>query len=542
VKRFAELYAGLDRTNSTNEKIAALVDYFHAAAPADAAWAVWFLTGRRLQRLVPSSALAAWAREAAGVPEWLFEECYGAVGDLAETVALLLDANATPAGGESPPAIPDTLSLAAWVEERLLPLRAQPEAAQREAVVAWWRELERWPRFVLGKLLTGALRVGVAQTLVERALSEVAKVEPQTIAQRLMGTWEPTAEFFSRLVGRIEEGEDVSRPYPFALASPLDLAPSELGEVGDWLMEWKWDGIRAQLIRRGGDCFLWSRGEELLTERFPEIVRIARSRLPEGMVLDGEILAMHEGRPLPFSVLQRRIGRIRLTERVLAEAPAAFVAYDLLEAEGDDLRDRPLAERRARLAEAIEPAQPILSLSPEVVAESWEAAAAERLRCRELGVEGLMIKRLGSPYRAGRRRGDWWKWKIDPYEVDAVLLYAQPGHGRRASLCTDYTFGVWDGSELVTFAKAYSGLTDDEIVALDLWIRQNTIERFGPVRSVPPVQVFTLAFEGIARSARHRSGVAVRFPRIARWRPDKRAEEADTLERLRALLVATRRV
>jgi DNA ligase 1 len=280
---------------------------------------------------------------------------------------------------------------------------------------------------------------------------------------------------------------------------------------------------------------IWSRGEELITERFPEIARAALSLVSDGSVLDGEILAWRDGRPLPFALLQRRIGRKSLTEKILAEAPAVFLAYDLLEEGGRDLRERPLAERRDGLEARLERGRPVLLLSPRLEAPSWAAAEGLRGEARERGVEGLMLKSLGSPYGTGRRRGDWWKWKIEPYRFDAVLLYAQPGHGRRANLLTDYTFGVWSEGELVTIAKAYSGLSDPEILALDGWIRQHTVQKFGPVRSVEPVQVFEIACEGIAPSPRHRSGIAVRFPRMARWRTDKRPEDADTLEQVRGL-------
>jgi DNA ligase-1 len=394
---------------------------------------------------------------------------------------------------------------------------------------------------VLNKLLTGELRVGVSQTLVERALAEVAGLPPPALAHRLMGAWEPTAAFYENLLAAEgAQAEDDSRPYPFYLASPLESAGlADLGERGDWQIEWKWDGIRAQLLKRGGAVYLWSRGEELITERFPELARAAQSLLPDGTVLDGEILAWRDGRPLPFAVLQRRIGRKKLTEKVLAEAPVVFVAYDLLEDEGRDVREAPLAERRAALERRLEGGRPFFLPSPvieTIEAPAWDEVARIRDEARERGVEGLMLKRLSSPYRTGRRKGDWWKWKIDPFQVDAVLVYAQAGHGRRANLLTDYTFAVWSDGELVPFAKAYSGLSDPEIAALDGWIRRHTLQKFGPVRAVEPVQVFEVAFEGIARSPRHRSGVAVRFPRISRWRSDKTADQADTLESVQALL------
>jgi DNA ligase-1 len=430
----------------------------------------------------------------------------------------------------------EELSLERWMEERVLPLREMDAAAQREAMRRYWTALDASGIFVLNKVITGEFRVGASATLAVRALARVAGVPPATMAHRVMGDWTPSAAFFAALLAP-EADALASRPYPFFLASPLEGEPEALGPRAEWLAEWKWDGIRAQVVRRGGQAFLWSRGEELVTDRFPEIAEAA-GRLPDGTVLDGEVLAYRDG-VLPFASLQTRIGRQRLGPEILAAVPAALMAYDLLEQDGRDLRESPLSARRARLQALLAAAgEPALLVSEEVAASSWPELARVREEARERRVEGFMLKRLASPYRSGRRKGDWWKWKIAPFTVDAVLMYAHPGHGRRATLLTDYTFGVWKDGELVPFAKAYSGLSDEEIRVLDAWIRRHTHDRFGPVRVVEPSQVFELAFEGIARSARHKSGVAVRFPRILRRRPDKPAAEADTLETINALLAA----
>jgi DNA ligase 1 len=534
VRRFAALYDALDSTNSTNAKVAAMQAYFAEAPPADAAWALFFLTGGRLKRLIAPRLLATWGCERARVPGWLFEESFGLAGDLAETIALLVD---TERGGRSAPGASPPLSR--LIEDRLLPLRDAPEEQKRRAVLELWEELDRREIFLLDKLLTGELRVGVSGTLAIRALAQHAGLPPAVIAHRLMGSWQPSAAAFARLVAPEAAETDASRPYPFFLASQLEEEPETLGDRTEWLVEWKWDGIRAQVVRRAGGAFLWSRGEELITDRFPDLSGVWAT-LPEGTVLDGEVLAFSAGAPMPFSVLQRRIGRLKLTPKILAEAPAAFMAYDVLELGGVDLRAEPLWERRGKLAPLVEGRSARLSLSPTVEADSWSQLRELRKQARERGVEGLMLKRWSSPYRHGRPRGDWWKWKIEPYAIDAVLVYAQPGHGRRATLMTDLTFALWDGGELVPVAKAYSGLTDEEIDRLDRWIRQHTIERFGPVRAVEPVHVFELHFEGIAESTRHRSGVAVRFPRIARWRTDKNPQDADTLQTLRSLIRAPR--
>ena len=542
MRNFSNLYATLDATTRTNDKIAAMRGYFDAASPADAAWAVYFLSGRRPKRLLSPLLLRRWAAELAGVPEWLQEEAYHAVGDSAEAAALLLP-DASQAADRP---------LSAWVEGVILPLREKDEAAQRAAVLAAWDQLDDPGRYVFNKLLTGGFRVGVSQRLLMRALADAAGLPQATIAQRLMGAWEPTPAFYAALVAPDTPGEpdadgalatDPGRPYPFFLAYPLESDPATLGDVAEWQAEWKWDGIRAQLIRRGGQTFLWSRGEELVTDRYPEVVAAAEA-LP-GCVLDGELLAWEfaAGRPQPFAALQQRIGRKNLSRKLLDETPVVLLVYDLLEWQGEDWRQRPLAERRAQLEALLAAtASEWLPISTVVTADSWDALASLREESRGRGVEGLMLKRLSSPYRVGRRRGDWWKWKIDPYTIDAVLIYAQRGSGRRAGLYTDYTFALWrdgeDGRELVPFAKAYSGLTDAEIAEVDRFVRANTEDRFGPVRAVRPELVMELAFESIQASTRHKSGVAVRFPRILRWRRDKGIDDADALETLRAMIAA----
>jgi DNA ligase-1 len=531
MRRFAELYDAIDATTATSGKIAALVSYFRDAPPADAAWAIAFLTGRRPKRLVRAPDLRLWAASVVEIPEWLFEECHAQAGDLAETISLLL-----------PESERDTEdSFAWWVEERLLPLGNMAPDAQRASLLDAWERLSGTSRFLFNKLLTGSFRVGVSDGLVVRALAETSGLSTETIAHRLMGAWEPRADWFTSLVGTETTDADWSRPFPFYLAYPLEQGPESLGDVSEWQIEWKWDGIRGQLVRRRGRTFLWSRGEDLLSGRFPEI-ETAAEWLPDGTVLDGEILAWRDGGPLPFSELQRRIGRKTVGKKLLAEVPCHLLVYDCLEADGVDLRARPLVERRA-IAEAIIarlPAGAPLGTSPTLEVSSWDDVTRVRGGAREAVAEGLMLKRRASPYGVGRRVGDWWKWKVQPLSVDAVLVYAQGGSGRRAGLFTDYTFAVWDGDKLVPFAKAYSGLTDAEIRKVDAFVRKNTLAKFGPVRTVKPELVFELAFEGIQLSTRHKSGIAVRFPRIARMRPDKPVSEADSLDTVRALLDAAK--
>jgi len=533
MRLFTELYTRLDQTNKTNEKVQALTDYFAQAAPSDAAWALYFLSGRKPRQIVPSRKIREWAIEEAGIPEWLFMESRDTVGDTAETIALLLPNN---------PVLDDT-PLQTLVEEKLLPLRTSPEEVQKEAVLKAWRGMNYAQRLVYNKLISGAFRVGISQLLVMRALSNLTEIPTDIIAQRLMGEWSPTAEFFERVTNhRLEEDDTpIARPYPFHLAYQLDAAPDTVGDIADWQAEWKWDGIRAQVIKRAGQVFIWSRGEELMTERFPEISGAAES-LDDGTVLDGEILPWSPQGVQPFTALQRRIGRKNLSAKILAEIPVILQAYDLLEYQGADIRAEPIATRREFLEKTLsdlpEDARKVLTPTVHVEAGTWEELAEKREESRSLGVEGFMLKHRGSPYRRGRHKGDWWKWKVDPYTIDAVLIYAQKGSGKRSNLFTDYTFAVWRDGELVPFAKAYSGLTDAEIRRVDNFVRRNTIETFGPVRSVTPQLVFELAFEAIQKSTRHKSGVAVRFPRISRWREDKTIKDADSLESIHALLDA----
>ncbi|WP_136645720.1 ATP-dependent DNA ligase [Tabrizicola sp. YIM 78059] len=528
MKRFAALFAALDATTKAGAKIAALTDYFRHAPEADRVWTVALLTGRRPRRSVTATELRLWAAEAAGIPDWLFEESYAVVGDLAETIALLLP----------PPDAAADLKLDETIRG-LVRLSGQPPEARKAAVLAVWAGLGATERLLYNKLLTGGFRMGVAQGLMTRALAQATGVEESTLAHRLMGDWDPATTSFATLISG-EAGSD-ARPYPFALASQLEGGPETLGPPGGWLAEWKWDGIRGQLIARPCAFALWSRGEELITDRFPDLAPLA-DFLPAGTVIDGEVLAWDadRGRPLPFAALQRRIGRKTVPKALLAEAPARLLAYDLLEDRGEDIRDRPFTDRRARLEAILTALPPGLPLAPSplVAFADWGALAATRATARGEGAEGVMLKRATSAYFAGRRRGDWWKWKLDPFSVDAVMLYAQAGHGRRANLFTDFTFGVRDGNTIVPFTKAYSGLTDAEFAEITRWVQQNTLERFGPVRKVPAELVFEIGFEGIQQSQRHKSGIALRFPRMLRWRRDKGVEEIDTLESLRALLRA----
>ena len=562
MKAFAQLFNELDASTATGAKVDALKRYFVSAAPADAAWAVYFLAGGKPRQVVPTALLRALACERAGIAPWLFEEAYQAVGDLAETIAHVLP----------PAAAPSDVGLAEWVEQRLLPLRGTEPLTQAERILRYWDELDTSGRFLLTKLISGGFRVGVSKLLVQRALAELASLDAKVVAQRMMGYTDakrmPDAARYEALLSQTSSGPaEAGQPYPFFLAHQLDTPvagfDAKLGPAADWFVEWKYDGIRAQIVKRAGGVWVWSRGEELVTEQFPEIVALAQ-QLPDGTVLDGEIVVWKADAPAAFNLLQQRIGRKTLTKKVLADAPVGFIAYDLLEWGGVDQRAQPQSMRRPLLDVAVR-AIAGLQLSPVVERADWAELAALRESSRERGVEGFMLKHRAARYGTGRTKADgtWWKWKVDPLSVDAVLIYAQAGHGRRASVYTDYTFAVWNRTpvdaaeaqavvdaiakrepavegalQLVAFAKAYSGLTDEEFRRVDKVIRANTLEKFGPVRSVKPTLMFELGFEGINRSPRHKSGIAVRFPRMLRIRDDKPLAEADTLQTLEALLGA----
>ncbi len=526
MKNFANLFTRLDQTTKTLVKIAALIEYFKKVDDVDRLWAMGILSHRRPKRTVKISLLRQWAAEIAKLPLWLFEDSYRIVGDLAETIALVLP----------PPVQVLDHSLAYWIEE-IKSLGGLTDEEKKERVLNAWSGLTRDERFLYNKLITGGFRVGVSQKLMMRALSQYSGQEESAIAHRLMGNWTPDNTTYADLILAENPLDDISKPYPFYLAYAVDGSPENLGNPAEWQIERKWDGIRGQVIVRGGELFVWSRGQELVTDKFPEYHPLA-TILPNGTVLDGEILPFDDGKPLSFNVLQTRIGRKNVTKKILESAPVSLMVYDILEFGGEDIRQKTMEERRQILVDLITilPTNDIILLSETLEFDSWEAAAAERENSRLHLSEGFMLKRKNSAYQIGRKKGDWWKWKVDPLTIDAVMIYAQQGSGRRANLYTDYTFAVWDDDKLVPFTKAYSGLTDAEFRQITSWVRKNTLERFGPVRSVKPAHVFEIAFEGINKSTRHKSGVALRFPRMLRWRKDKPIKEANTLEDLQGML------
>ncbi|MBC7425775.1 MAG: ATP-dependent DNA ligase [Bacteroidia bacterium] len=525
---FTRLFNTIDETTKTNAKVAALADYFSQASDEDAIWCVALLTGRRPRRTVKSGDLREWTIELSGLPPWLFVESYQTVGDLAETISLVIPTNKESVSYKLHEVIGDVLLMDYESEEH-----------KKAVILNYWHTLDKNQCFVFNKLITGAFRFGVSQQLVIKALAKHYDLDDKVVAHRLSGNWKPEKTKLKDLLFSENVNDDFSKPYPFYLAYQLDTVPEELGDLNDWQIERKFDGIRGQIIVRNSEVFVWSRGEDLVTEKFPEFGRLP-SLLPNGTVLDGEILPYKDNMLLPFHIMQTRIGRKILSKKFLDDAPLVMVCYDLLEYEGNDIRSLSMRERRSHLEKLIssldQGEKPVLLLSETLECKDWTEVAEQRLQARDLQCEGLMLKHKDSVYETGRRRGNWWKWKTDALTTDGVLIYAQKGHGRRADLYTDYTFAVWDNGILVPFTKAYSGLTDKELVEVDKWIKAHTKEKFGPVRSVTPQLVFEIAFEGINPSPRHKSGIALRFPRISRWRKDKPMEEANTKQDLLDLI------
>lgn len=526
MKNFINLFTNLDETNKTNSKIDALVNFFDISNAEDCAWAISFLIGRKPKQLVPTKLLREWAAEIADIPDWLFEESYERVGDLAETMALVMQDNELKSDED----------FSYWVKEILLPLKGKDEITKKEIIISTWNKLNKQGKFVWNKLITGGFRVGVSKKIVIKALARHTEIDESVVAHRLMGNWSPSEEFYLKLISKDTEDTEQSTPYPFYLAYPLEANVNELGTPNEWIIEWKWDGIRSQIIKRNDEVYIWSRGEEMVNENFPELTHAAM-QLPNGTVIDAEIVPWKKDKPMDFGELQKRIGRKTVSKNIMNQVPVKFVCFDILEFKGNDIREIELQKRKEILKYLLKKLNSNLFILSETLdTNTWEDYAERRKSARENGVEGFMIKRANSAYKVGRIKGDWWKWKIDPLTIDAVMIYAQRGHGRRASLYTDYTFAVKSGKELIPFAKAYSGLTDDEIRKVDRFVRSNTKERFGPVRSVKPELVFEIAFEGIRESNRHKSGVAVRFPRINKWRNDKNVDEINSLDDLKDLI------
>ncbi len=524
---FADLVTDLSTSTKTNDKLQILVNYFATAPDADKVWVIAIFSGRRPRRAVNSRLMREWCTAMINIPDWLFDECYHTVGDLSETLALLLPE--TKEMGQ----LNESLS---FYLEQFIAIEKEEESTRKKFIIDSWQKMDRDERFVFNKLITGSFRIGVSQKTIVNALAKVVDHSPSVIAHRISGNWDPVTTSFNELLSESASVSDFSKPYPFYLAYAIDDDVENLGDTNLWQAEWKWDGIRGQIIKRNNELFVWSRGEELMTDKFPEYI-ILKDLLPDGVVLDGEIIPATDGNPLAFAVLQTRIGRKNIGKKQLQEAPISFFAYDILEYNYEDWREKPLTERRKKLEEIILPLNNnAIRISEIIEFDLWSQLSEVRKKSREKNSEGIMLKRKDSDYKVGRKRGDWWKWKIDPLTIDCVMVYAQKGSGRRSNLYTDYTFAVKDGDKLITFTKAYSGLTDKEFAQVDNFVKRNSLEKFGPVRTVKPELVFEIAFEGIAASNRHKSGVALRFPRMSRWRKDKTVDDINTMDDLKEML------
>lgn len=525
MKNFAQLIAGLENTNKTLAKKELLIRYFTEADAEDKLWVVALFTGKRPRRPVKSGQMREWCMEIANIPEWLFQESYTSVGDLSETMALLIQNESS--SSEKP--------LHVWMKE-IIALRNMSDLEKQIYVVESWFQLNQAERFVFNKLIGGSLRIGVSKNGIVNALAEFSGKDKNEIMHALVGKWQPGEISFDELIAGDHVNTDLSKPYPFCLAYALDKEIEELGPEKNWMAEYKWDGIRGQVIRRDNEIYIWSRGEELVTDQFPELVEEFKDWQGD-FVLDGEILAVKDGEILNFNSLQKRLNRKVISAKMLKDVPIQFFAYDCLEYHGEDLRTQALSRRREVLEQIFKQNVAIRSkISNALSFENWTDLPEVRANARTINSEGLMLKDMGSIYHAGRKKGDWWKWKVDPLTIDAVMIYAQRGSGRRSGHYTDYTFAVRTDEGLVTVAKAYSGLTNEEIKEVSKFVNKNATEKFGPVRTVPPELVFEIAFEGIALSNRHKSGVALRFPRIQRWRKDKSAADIDHIDQVKALI------
>ena len=530
MEKFASFIHQLEISNKTNDKIDAIASYLAIAPEEDKIWLVALFTGKRPKRTINTTLLREWAIEIAGIPAWLFAECYHSVGDLGETISLILPK----------PTSRIQKNISTWISE-LMNLAKQADEVKKEYVLNAWAGLDVPERLIFNKLIGGGFRVGVSHKLLVNAISKHTGIEANKLMHSLMGKWLPADTNYEALVNGLDMDTNISQPYPFCLAYPLEQEPASIGAPTEWQAEWKWDGIRGQIIKRKGELFIWSRGEELITHQFPELEQLVHI-LPEGCVIDGEILAVENKQVLSFNSLQKRLNRKTVSKKQQDETPIGFYCYDLLEYDHEDIRTKPMEERRALLETLVEKLEgnQVIYLSQVIAFDNWDDLAIIREGSRAHNSEGIMLKKLSSVYNTGRKRGDWWKWKIDPYSIDAVMIYAQKGAGRRSNFYTDYTFAVKDGEKLLSIAKAYSGLTDKEIREVDSFVKRNSIEKFGPVRTVKPELVFEIAFEGIAESGRHKAGIALRFPRIKRWRKDKKADEINTIDDLKNLLNSTR--
>jgi len=518
MRLFGQLLQACLQEPKTLQKISLLSDYFNEESPENMPMALHFLMGENMGRFCSGRQLREWAAQLLGLPDWLVDESYEALGDNSETISLLFP--------NKPSSLAHDLKA---VCERIQQLKSEPIDVKKDWIIDVWSKSSRDDIYTFNKLLGGGIRIGASKKNVLKALSRTVHLDVDILEQRLLGTWEPTKIAYDALVNPDDIAGKGTCPYPFFLASPIQDVDATLMPFSDWQIEPKWDGIRAQLVHRQEGTQLWSRGNDLISDQFPDILDSA-SELPYG-VYDGEVLAWGADGPQPFADLQKRLNRKKVTRQLLASIPCIMMLYDCLEFEGVDVREQALHERCKKIRDL----RPPFYTSNPLTLNGVSALNDYVKNARNNRVEGVIIKRLSSAYKSGRVRGDWWKLKVDPLLLDVVIMYAQKGKGIRSGLFTDYTFGVWDNNQLVPIGKAYSGLTNDEIKQVHQILNNHLTDRFGPVRGVSPCVVLEVAFDSIQESPRHKSGLALRFPRINRLRLDKPVEEANSLEDARAL-------
>jgi len=534
LNNFSELFLNLDSSNSTNNKIEVLKNYFLSNDPIDNSWAIYLLTGKSNKRFISGRYLKNLFSELYEYPVWLIDTCYLKVGDSAEVITLLLKNKST-----SRKKVLLNISLNELLSKTIPDLSKLNDEEKNFKIKNMWETLPEDNHLIFNKILTGTFRVGVSIGLITKSISKLINIDEEIISHRLMGNFEPSIDSYEFLINKnINLQELNSKPFPFLLANTIEDKIFK-HSINDFQFEWKYDGIRMQLIKRSGNVSLWTRGQELVNDSFPELVD-KMSHIKDDFVLDGELLVWNfkEQIAFDFSLLQKRINRKSPTRSIQIKYPIIFIAYDLLEINGRDIREIKLENRRIELEKYFSKwhnktennISAIFKICNLIFPKDWPDALNYKEKSRENNTEGLIIKKKTSIYSSGRKRGIWWKYKVDPMQLDAVLIYAKGGSGRRAGLYTDYSFALWKDKELIKFASAYSGLTNIEIKELDKWIRKNTIEKFGPVRSLKPEMVFEISFEKIQISKRHKSGIAVRFPRITKWRKDKKINDADSLE------------
>jgi len=527
MKAFAKLISNLEQTSKEAFKVTALAQYFSNATDEDKLWTLALFTGTRPKRVVDIKALKEFAEQVYTEGEWLFEASHQIVGDMAETIAYFLP-KAKRNGNHT---------LSEWISMIRTIFNAE-RIDQRDAITKAWDTLRPEERFIFNKLITGGFRIDVSLKLLSKALAIVTGKDENLLAHKLNSDWHPDEVSFETLIFTENPEAEKSKPYPFHLAHTLESTVAELGDISNWQVERKWDGIRVQVIVRGNKISIWSRKGDILSSKVPELKPLAES-MEDGTVLDGELICFKNGKILPINNLRTRFGRRNNSKKQFEESPCVFMAYDILEFKGEDIRNKDLAERRKKLEKVIlqyYDEHKIILLSDIINNDNWESINSEREKSREHQVTGLVLKNKKSIYGSSRVEGDWWKWPVDPLFIDAILLYAQAGEGGSSKMYREYSFALWHGEDLVTFAKAKSGLEDKELKELTSFVKKNTKEKFGPVRSVAAVQIFRLAFDSITASKRHKSGILLKNPRLIEWLRDKNIEDGNNLDDLKKML------